>query len=81
MRKADILIGCIETPKQSRLAGAIQDAQLADDAFAAAVHAAGFKSRWDQGATSHPAVVKAYREKLIRDEALHYAFEQSRKTV
>lgn len=64
----------------SKLAEAIVNADLADKAFAQAVQAAGFKSRWDVGVSSHPDAAKHYREKLIRDEQLRYAFEQCRKS-
>ncbi len=61
------------------LADVIQAAFDADKAFAAAVVAAGFKSRWDRGVNAHPAVAPARDAKHAADRALHLAFVASRK--
>lgn len=60
---------------------AIQAAQAADDAFSAAITAAGFKSRWDwdyRKPNSPEFLRVAYRAKVNADAAMHAAFEASR---
>ena len=59
---------------------AIENAHKADEAFGAACHAAGFKTRWDwnQHTTPGPEFLReAYRAKVTADNAMHAAFEAS----
>lgn len=61
---------------------AIKAAEIADDAFAAAIKAAGFKGRWQlppDVMRTHEVIREAYGAKVIADNAMHAAFEQSRK--
>jgi hypothetical protein len=53
---------------------AIQAAQAADDAFNAAVKAAGYASRWDWDQANDSRPLAAYFAKVIADEAMHAAF-------
>lgn len=61
------------------LSTAIAAAHAADDAFALAITAAGYKSRWDLPAVKPPAVLAAYQAKVAADAAMHAAFETSRR--
>ena len=61
---------------------AIDAANTADEAFEAAVHAAGYKSRWHWNQHLDPgpeSLRAAYRAKVTADNARHAAFERSRK--
>lgn len=59
------------------LAESIATAHAADRAFADAVKAAGFKSRWDMH--GKPAALRAaYETKVAADAAMARAFEESR---
>jgi hypothetical protein len=62
------------------LAETIAQAYAADDAFAAAVKAHGYKSRWDirNIPQQSQALRDAYFAKLDADKAMHEAFEASR---
>jgi hypothetical protein len=66
----------------SKLAETIRVAAAADDAFEAAVKAAGYKSRWDwparRGQVGTSAVWVAYYAKVNADNAMHEAFVNSR---
>lgn len=62
----------------SALKQAIAAAQAADDAFEAAVKAAGFRSRWDHGATDHESVHKVYMAKCMADHEMHHEFNTAR---
>jgi hypothetical protein len=54
-------------------------AQAADDAYEAAVQAAGYKSRWDVPRNAKPdAVRQAFIAKIEADEAMHLAWESMR---
>jgi hypothetical protein len=54
-------------------------AQAADDAYEAAVQAAGFKSRWDVPRNAKPdAVRQAYDAKVAADASMHDAWEEMR---
>lgn len=60
---------------------AITASAKADEAFEAAVRAAGFKSRWhwNQHITPGPDALRAaYRAKVTADNAMHLAFESVR---
>ena len=65
------------------LAETIAAAQAADDAFQAAIEAAGYKSRWDwpmRGRDKAPgALLAAYEAKVAADQLMHEAFEASRR--
>ena len=59
----------------------IKAAYTADDAYSAAVFAAGYRSRWDMPATAkrdNAAVSRAYDAKVKADAEMHLAFEQMR---
>jgi hypothetical protein len=61
---------------------AIQRAQAADDAYQAAVEAAGYESRWDVPYPykhTNAALQAAYQAKRAADDAMHDAFERSRE--
>lgn len=61
------------------LAQTVAAAHNADEAFDAALLAAGYKSRWDwKHGADDPAVVLAYFQKVAADEAMHKAFVASR---
>jgi len=63
------------------LKDAIKAANLADDAFAAALRDAGFKSRWDWDYRQpglFVALRHAYRNKVEADSVMHAAFEADR---
>lgn len=67
---------------QQLLAAAIRAAELADEAYSAAVKAAGFKSRWDYDhkVIRAPSPLRdAYDAKVAADEAMHKAFKASRE--
>jgi hypothetical protein len=53
----------------------IMEAVAADDAFEAAIKAAGFKSRWDRSFTEMPE----YQAKIAADRAASEAWERSRR--
>jgi hypothetical protein len=58
---------------------AIEAAQIADDAFEAAIKAAGFKSRWDWFLRGAPAsLVAAYNAKVAADKIMHEKFAANR---
>lgn len=63
------------------LAAAIQAAQCADDAFGAAIKAAGYKSRWDWRKENDSRPMDAYNAKVAADAAMGRAFEDERKAV
>lgn len=70
--------------ENGNLGAAVKAAGVADDAFEAAVHAAGYKSRWhwnhhlDVGTEDLRA---AYRAKITADNAMHAAFVRSREVA
>lgn len=70
------------TDKNFDLGFSIKASIAADDAFNAALLAAGIVSRWDlRGLPSDypPAVKAAYFAKVAADDAMHVAFANSRK--
>ncbi len=66
-----------------KLRYAIEAAQSADTAFEQAVHAAGYKSRWDFGVIplEHRDLCIAYLGKIAADQAVHNAFAAARKSA
>ena len=63
-----------------KLNEAITAAQTADEAFEAAVKAAGYKSRWDwhKCSTDTPELLATYDAKVIADRAMGAAFQEAR---
>jgi hypothetical protein len=66
------------------LAEIIATAHKADDAYQAAVRAAGYKSRWDVNlallsAKAPRELQSAYVAKIEADAAMHLAFVEARK--
>ena len=60
------------------IAQATAAAYAADEAFSAAVKAAGFRDRWQWHMAKGPeSVTAAYRAKIAADEAMHAAFRES----
>jgi hypothetical protein len=61
-----------------KLTEAIKKAQAADAAYAAVVHALGFKSRWDVRRShmlSSQSLSDAYEAKVAADQMMHEAFK------
>jgi hypothetical protein len=56
-------------------------AQAADDAFSAAVKAAGFKSRWDCGVHACAAITPSRLAKYAADNMMQKAFAASREVA
>lgn len=59
------------------LAEAIAASNAADEAFEAAIKAAGYKSRWDWSKNDNRPRA-AYEAKVAADAEMHFAFERSR---
>jgi hypothetical protein len=57
----------------------IMEALAADDAFARAIVAAGYSSRWDWNKSKDDRPMAAYLAKVAADKAAHEAWELSRK--
>lgn len=57
----------------------IKASYAADDAFEAAIKSAGYKSRWDWNQAQDSRPFAAYTAKVLADEAMHAAFELSRR--
>lgn len=56
----------------------IAAAYVADDAFEAAIKAAGYKSRWDWRQLDDCRPMAAYLKKVSADEMMRTAFDKSR---
>lgn len=59
----------------------IKAAYEADDAFEAAVRAAGYQTRWAWNQAQDSRPMPAYVTKVLADEAMHKAFEASREVA
>lgn len=72
-------IGPVMPEPVRRCREAIKAAWLADDAYAAAIKAAGLRSRWDVDAKKYPAVAAARLAMIQAAEIEHQAWEAYRE--
>ena len=65
------------------LAETIRAAHRADDDFESIVRAYGYRSRWDWDMSKDPCpeILDYYDAKVAADNAMHTAFEESRKSA